>query len=248
MTGLATAGLLLAPWTLSAAPRKNRFKAIAFDAFPIFDPRPIFRTVQELFPEKGKQIVDTWQVKQFGYQWMRAAGHRYKSFPDVTLDALRFALAQSGTVADGATTDRIMAGYDNLNIWEDVAPALEQLKERGLKLTFLSNMTEAMLQRGLRNGRIEKFFDHVFSTDRRQTYKPAPEAYRMAVDGLKLKKEEILFVPFAGWDLAGAKWFGYPAFWVNRLSAAPDELDAMPDGSGRSLADLVAFIGSHSDN
>ena len=49
-------------------------------------------------------------------------------------------------------------------------------------------------------------------------------------------------VGFAGWDVAGAKWFGYPAFWVNRLGAAAEELGVEPDGVGRGLDDLVAFV------
>ena len=45
-----------------------------------------------------------------------------------------------------------------------------------------------------------------------------------AVDAFGLPREEILFVAFAGWDVAGARWFGgsaYPTFWVGTpLSAA----------------------------
>jgi FMN phosphatase YigB (HAD superfamily) len=49
-----------------------------------------------------------------------------------------------------------------------------------------------------------------------RAFKPAPEAYAMATRKLRLAKEEILFVPFAAWDAAGAAWFGYPTVWVNR--------------------------------
>jgi hypothetical protein len=31
----------------------------------------------------------------------------------------------------------------------------------------------------------------------------------MAIDAFGPKREDILFVPFAGWDTTGAKWFGY---------------------------------------
>jgi 2-haloacid dehalogenase len=63
----------------------------------------------------------------------------------------------------------------------------------------------------------------------------------MGVDAFKLKKEEIAFAAFAGWDAAGAKWFGYPTFWVNRLNAPVEELGAMPDGIGSGLGDLAKF-------
>jgi len=64
----------------------------------------------------------------------------------------------------------------------------------------------------------------------------------MGIDAFKLAKEEILFAAFAGWDAAGAKWFGYPTFWVNRMNAPVEELDAAPDGIGSGMADLVKFV------
>jgi 2-haloacid dehalogenase len=64
----------------------------------------------------------------------------------------------------------------------------------------------------------------------------------MGVEALGLRREDILFVPFAGWDAAGAKWFGYPTFWVNRLGQPEEALDASPDGSGPGLAELVEYV------
>ena len=242
ITGLSTAGLLLSSLSYAKRPDKIKIKAVAFDAFPIFDPRPIFKTINDLYPEKGKQLIEIWLTKQFGYQWLRQAGHQYKNFEEVTKDALEFAFAQCKIEADKQTTDLIMAKYNSLTIWDDVVLSLEQLKQQELKICFLSNMTESLLQQGVQNSGIEKYFDYIISTDKKQTYKPSPTAYEMGVEELKLKKEEILFVPFAGWDMAGAKWFGYPTFWVNRLNAIADKLDVIPDGVGNNLAELVALV------
>jgi 2-haloacid dehalogenase len=65
----------------------------------------------------------------------------------------------------------------------------------------------------------------------------------LGIDGLKLPREEILFVPFAGWDAAGAKSFGYSTFWVNRLNLPLEELGIAPDAVGTNLNDLLTFIG-----
>jgi 2-haloacid dehalogenase len=64
----------------------------------------------------------------------------------------------------------------------------------------------------------------------------------MAIDALKLTREDILFVAFAGWDVAGATWFGYPTFWVNRLNLPGEELGVAPDAMGRDLTDVVRFV------
>jgi len=238
--GVAAAGFLINP--ANSQNDAGRTRAVVFDAFPIFDPRPILKTVNDLFPEKAKQLVDVWQTKQFGYQWIRAAANQYKNFWDVTVEALEFAAQESGVLLSEKNKDSIMSGYDRINIWPDVTENLTAMKKSGLKICFLSNMTEKMLHRGIENGKIESLFDEVISTDKRQTYKPTPGAYQMVIDRLGLKKEEILFVPFAAWDLAGAKWFGYPVFWINRLNARMDRLDAIPDGTGNTLNDLMEFL------
>jgi len=68
----------------------------------------------------------------------------------------------------------------------------------------------------------------------------------MGVEAFGMKLEEIAFAAFGGWDVAGAKWFGYTTFWVNRLGLPVEELGVTPDGVGGSLAELVTFVESHS--
>jgi hypothetical protein len=41
---------------------------------------------------------------------------------------------------------------------------------------------------------------------------------------------------------AGAKWFGYPTFWVNRSNQPAEELGVAADGVGANLHDLVSFV------
>ena len=240
MASWGTAGVLIS--SSGFLSRGTKIKAVAFDAFTIFDLASIFKPVTELLPAQGKQLVELWQAKQFSYQWLRGLANNYKNFLDIARDALDFALTQSKLHLGDKEKDLIMAGYDNMNIWPDVVPALQAIKKQGLRVSFLSNMTAEMLHRGIQNSNLSEFFDLVISTDEKRTYKPSREAYQMAVEQLKLKKEEILFVPFAGWDQAGAKWFGYPTFWVNRSGSLPEYLDAKPDGSGSTLNDLVEFI------
>jgi 2-haloacid dehalogenase len=99
-----------------------------------------------------------------------------------------------------------------------------------------------MLIGGLKEAKLDHAFEAVISTEQISSYKPDPRAYRLGVDKLGLRKEEILFVAFAGWDVAGAKWFGYPTFWVNRMKAPQEELSVKADGVGHDLAALLSFV------
>lgn len=231
------------PPSAVAAPRAATIRAIAFDAFPIFDPRPIGAACERLFPERGTALVNAWRARQFDYQWLRAMGGRYADFWRCTADALAVACESAGIDASESQRDELMEGWLRLDVWPDVPESLRALRDRGLTLAFLSNATPRILEGGLGRAGLESMFAHVISTDRARTFKPHPDAYRLATRTLGLRREEILFVAFAGWDVAGAKWFGYPTFWNNRANAPTERLEAVPDGAG-TLADLLGFLGN----
>lgn len=229
--------------------RWGRIKAVAFDAFPILDPRPVFQACEHAAPGRGKELADQWRTRLFEYQWLRALGGRYEDFWTCAGGALDVAARTLGIGLAAAARDTLMQGWLQLRAWPDVAPALADLRRSGKRLALLSNATPAILGAGLKNSGLEQAFEQVISTNRARSFKPDPHAYRLGENALELGKGEIMFVAFAGWDVAGAKWFGYPTFWNNRQGAAAEALDVEPDGTGATLADLVRFldVGTASD-
>jgi 2-haloacid dehalogenase len=223
------------------APRPS-IKAIAFDGFPIFDPRPIFALAEELFPGHGTELSNAWRIRQFEYTWLRTLTQRYRDFLNVIEDALVFAGKSLNLDITEEKKKALVEGYLRMKAWPDVLPVLSKLKEKGIRLAFLNNFTPAMLEANIRSGGLEGFFEHKLSTDAVRVYKPHPLAYQMGVDAFGLKREEILFAAFGGWDASGAKLFGYPAFWVNRQKQPLELLDAVPDGEGSGMGDLLNFL------
>jgi 2-haloacid dehalogenase len=241
--GLAAGVLAASPRMLLAGPNaKQPIKAVAFDAFPIFDPRPVVALADHLFPGKGIDLSNEWRTRQFEYTWLRMALRRYADFWQVTQDSLVFAANRLKIELSPQQRDQLMNAYLELKAWPDVSPALSALKKSGVRLVFLSNFTARMLDGCIRSAGLEGMFEHVLSTDQVKTYKPDPLAYQLGTDVLKLRRDEVLFAAFAGWDAAGAKAFGYPTFWVNRLKLPVEELGEVPDGQGSDLAALVEFL------
>lgn len=245
--GLATgavAGALVGPTPVFSAFAGKRVQAVAFDGFPIFDPRPVFALAEELFPGKGAGLSSAWRTRQFEYTWLRSVAGNYADFWQITEDALVFAARMLQLDLDPPTRARLMNAYLDLKTWPDVPHALKTLKAAGLRLGFLSNFTRRMLEAGIRSSGLEGVFEHLLSTDEVKQFKPAPRAYQMAVDAFGLKHEEIAFAAFAGWDAAGAKWFGFPTVWVNRLNSPPEQLSVTPDVTCHDLSGLVGFVTS----
>ncbi|WP_426610806.1 haloacid dehalogenase type II [Bradyrhizobium sp. McL0616] len=217
-------------------------RAIAFDGFPIFDPRPIFAMAEQLFPGRGAELSKVWRAKQFEYTWLRTMTDHYRDFLGVIDDALVFACKSLDIDLTGVKRSALVESYLKMTIWPDAVPALSGLKESGIRLAFLSNFSPAMLDGNIRGTSLDGMFEFQLSTDAVRAYKPDPRAYQMGVDAFGLKREEILFAAFAGWDASGARLFGYPTFWVNRQKQPREQLDAIPDGEGQSMADLVRFL------
>jgi 2-haloacid dehalogenase len=238
--GIATGVLLSTP--MSQAAPGPKIKALAFDAFPIFDPRPVFALVEQLYPGKGADLSNAWRVRQFEYQWLRALSGRYADFWQTTEDALVFAANMLQLDLTPDKRKQLMEAYLELKAWPEVPSALQSLQRAGIRLAFLSNATPQILDAGIKNSKLEGIFEHVLSTDTINTYKPAPRAYQMAIDAFGLTLEDMAFVAFAGWDAAGAKWFGYTTFWVNRLNLPVEELGVAPDAVGGNLNDVVRFV------
>lgn len=217
-------------------------RAIAFDALPVFDLSPISAMVELLFPGRGAELSTAWRTRQFEYCWLRSLSGRYADFWTVTEDSLVFS---AKTLRIDLTDDKrrqIMNGYLSLQPYPDVGPALAALRDAGVRLGFLSNFSPVMLETGIRTAGLSGLFEQVLSTDLVRAYKPDPKAYRMGVEAFWLRPDEIVFAAFAGWDAAGARSFGYPTFWVNRLGLPAEELGVTADASGATLTDLVAFV------
>ena len=202
-------------WAAGAMSRNAAIRAVAFDAFPIFNPERAFALVRALVPDH-RDLPALWFQKVFSDTWLRTSARQYVSFDEILAESLDYAAASASVPLSSAARDEILTAFSALDLWPDVRDRLGQLKASGLRLVFLSNMSEAMLRANMRRNSIEELFEAALSTDGVRAFKPAPDAYAMAMQRLRLAKEEILFAPFAAWDAAGAAWFGYPTSWVNR--------------------------------
>lgn len=238
--------LLLASATfntpLASGKSARTIKAIAFDAFPIFDPRPVFGLVKKMFPEKGKQFSVLWRTRIFEYTWLYASAGKYQDFWACINDALVYTARHLQVKLSSENKDKLMNTFLSLKAYPDVKNALSEFKAAGIKLAFLSNMTEKMLMSGIKNSGLEGYFDHVLSTDRVKSFKPDAKAYQLGVEAFNLDPHAIAFAAFANWDAVGAKWFGYPTVWVNRLNFAAEELKPQPDTTGRDMAVLKKYV------
>ena len=229
-------------------------KAVLFDAYgTLFDVHSVVAAAEQLFPGQGEALSQLWRLKQIEYAQLRTladpGGSHYKPFWEVTLDALRHAARRLRLPLEAAGEKRLMDQYACLSAFPDAAPALRALREyratrdgRTLGLGILSNGNPDMLEIAVKSAGIADLFDQVLSVHAARAYKPAPSAYALGTRAFEASAGDIVFVSSNGWDVAGAGWFGYTTFWINRAGAPLEELESKPHGIGTSLSDVVDFV------
>lgn len=240
--GLAALGAPTGSLAAGRAGARRAIRAVAFDGFPVIDPRPVAARAETEFPGHGEALMNAWRTRQFEYTWLRTLSGAYADFWQTTQDALAFAAGSLGLSLTDTARDALMHSYLELRAWDDARPALDALRSAGIRLAFLSNLTAGMLDAAVENSNLHGLFEEHLTTDRVRAFKPDPRAYAMGLRAFQATREEVVFCASASWDAAGAKWFGYRTFWVNRANQRAEELGVAADGVGTDLADLVRFV------
>jgi 2-haloacid dehalogenase len=242
-------------------------KAVIFDAYgTLFDVHSVIAAAEQLFPGHGDALSQLWRQKQIEYTQLRTLaapagdpGAHYRPFWDITLDALRFSAKKLQLTLGPAAEKRLMDEYACLSAFPDAVPALRALHDaranpsaasasaRGeagsrMGLAILSNGNPQMLDIAVKSAGMSGLFDHVLSIDPARVYKPSPAAYALGTRAFDARPREIVFVSSNGWDVAGAAWFGFTAFWLNRQNAPAEELGVTPHGVGADMNDLLDFL------
>lgn len=236
--------VMTAVFSASHAPAVGnpRFKAVAFDYFVIFNPNSVVPNVESVYPGKGLEFTKAWRAKQFEYGFLRSITDRHEDFLRVTEDALVYTAKAMDLPLPKENKDKLLNAYLTLTPWPDAIDGLKTLKASGLRIITIANFSPLMLRANAENAGIADLFDELLSTEENRTYKPDPRAYALGLERLGLKKEEVVFAAFGGWDAYGAKRFGYPTYWVNRFNLPVEALGIEADKTSNDFAGLLEFV------
>jgi 2-haloacid dehalogenase len=221
---------------------RQKIQAIGFDGFTIFDPSSLNKAMEDRFPGRGAQLSTLWRTRQFEYCWLRTLNGKYADFWQVSDDSLEWAFKTAHVELTASVKSDLMNSLLELKPFPDSVAALQRMRSAGIRLAYVSNLTEKILEVISRSAGISELFEHSLSSDRVRAYKSDPRAYRMAEEAFRLPREAIVFAAFGGWDAAGAKSFGLDTFWVNRSNAVQENLGVEADGVGGKLADLADYV------
>lgn len=178
--------------------------------------------------DKGAELSTIWREKQLSYSWLRGLMGTYVPFWQCTCDGLDYALEATNLGGDAALRDALLLLYRQLSAYDDAASILAAAGDAGLSRAILSNGNHEMLAEAVTAACLDDKLEAILSVEDVQTFKPAPAVYQMGCAHFGISPEEVLFFSSNGWDIAGARQFGYQTIWVNRTAQIGEKLGDGP--------------------
>ncbi|MDQ0298454.1 2-haloacid dehalogenase [Salibacterium salarium] len=215
-------------------------KVIAFDVYgTLFDVHSITTTCEKYFPGYGDAISKLWREKQIQYTFLRQAMGKYEPFSTITKDALQFAAASFDISLTPSIEDNLFEAYKALDLYPESKEVLQTLKDNQYTLIVFSNGSKDMLEPLLKQAGIDEYIDHALSVDDVKQYKPSPASYHFILDKIECRREDVTFLSSNGWDISGAKAFGFTTAWINRSMQPEERLQLTPDYTYKSLSPII---------
>ena len=218
---------------------QESIQAIVFDAYgTLFNVNSLDGILRDHFDQKSNQLSAMWRRKQLEYTWLRTLMGRYKTFSELTMDALKHSCQALELEYSEVIEQQLYHEYLKLEAYPEVYPTLNSLADM-VDLGVLSNANHPMLDGAIERNNLQGFFKQVLSADSISLFKPRPEIYQLACDRLQLAPTQILFVSSNTWDVSGAKSYGLQVAWLNRFDGTMEELDFEPDYILDEMGQLV---------
>ncbi|MEM9210304.1 MAG: haloacid dehalogenase type II [Pseudomonadota bacterium] len=222
-------------------------KPVVFDAYgTLLDVAAAARNLahSEACPELEHiwaMLAATWRDKQLSYTWLHNSMGIYRSFWDLTQDALDYALEKHGLPL--TLRQPLLDLYFALPTFPEAKPVLRSVKAAGHPTAILSNGSPDMLAAAAEAGDFTDLLDAILTVESVKTFKPKPATYQLACTHFNVDPGDVTFVSSNGWDISGAAQFGFQTYWVNRADDPVDRLPAIPQRIGQDLTDLLDHLG-----
>ena len=163
----------------------------------------------------------------------------YKSFREVAAGALDSLLAESGREADGKAIGTVLDGFKELPAYPDVKPALERLRERGVRVATLGNGSAEVVRALIERAGLMPLFDAVLSVEEAQHWKPHAAAYQFALRKLGVAAADAVLIAAHSWDVMGAQRAGLRGAFLRRQEKRFQKAMGEPQMAFDSLPALV---------
>ncbi|MGP9566858.1 haloacid dehalogenase type II [Halomonas sp. AOP5-B2-8] len=216
---------------------------LAFDVYgTLIDTQGVTVELERRLKDAAKvdEFARRWRDKQLEYSFRHGLMGAYVPFSECTREALVFVDRALHTGLSDNDHDHLMAVYGELPAFDDVVPALDQLRGAGIRCVAFSNGTADAVSKLLTRAGVENHMDDVISADEVKRFKPDPAVYAHLRSRLETRLEQTWLISSNPFDVIGATHAGLRSAWIRRRSDAPfDPWGIEPDMTVTDLETLA---------
>lgn len=200
---------------------------------------PIFT---DLFGDAG--ALRDWFAQLILYSEALTLSGGYTPFDQLGAGVLRMLGETRGVAVGEADIKALGTAMGTLPVLPDVEPGLAALSAAGYRLVTLSNSPPSTGPSPLERAGLDGYFEHRFSVDTVQRYKPHPATYAQVSEALGVPPALLCMVACHLWDTLGAQAAGWSGILIRRPGNAPLPAQgvAPPDQSVEDMQGLVAAV------
>ncbi|MFZ6649639.1 haloacid dehalogenase type II [Undibacterium sp. TJN25] len=162
------------------------------------------------------------------YEHELEAQKPHRSFRDVAGTALEMAMKELGLDYQPDDIEILTSSISAMPPFQEVVPALAQLKKMGFKLCIVSNTDDDIIAGNV--AQMGGHIDRVISAQQAQAYKPTRAIFEHAHKALGVGKEDVVHICASPHlDLQAARDIGFRCVWIDRGTARIPLPDYTPD-------------------
>lgn len=233
-------------------PEFDTVEAVTFDSYTtLVDVYSQTDVLNEMVDdiENPEFVSRIWRLRNMMYTVIANDIDAYRPFYEIQQLSLKFALESFGYNVPAEVQDEIrrITYKENIEVFDDVRPGMERLRDKGYKLYVVSNGDPDMLNHMLEQANIETLVEDAISADEIETFKPDPAIYHHSADRVGVPIKNILHVSGGTMrDVWGAKNAGMQTVWLNRPEKhyPSESLGGPPDITIESINDLAELLES----
>jgi 2-haloacid dehalogenase len=213
-------------------------KVILFDVYEtLLDMSQVERKLNAILKSRKAYIV--WFELLMQYCLIDNAITSFNDFNSIAKATLEMTAHRIGEKIDHDETGQILGMLKHLPVNEDVQEGLSALHDLNIRIAAITNSSAEIVCERMESTGLISYFEKVLSAEHTKKYRPAPEVYQWAIDELKTKPGEMLFVSAHDWDILGANNAGIRTAYKIQKKLLPYPLGIKPDFKFEKLRELA---------
>jgi 2-haloacid dehalogenase len=190
----------------------------------------LIRTVETILAKKNGTHVTPHKLVQVydHYEHALETEKPHRSFRDVAGRALALAMKDLGLTYDNSDIESLTSSISQMPPFQEVVPALAQLKKMGFKLCIISNTDDDIIAGNV--AQMGGSIDRVISAQQAQAYKPTRQIFNHAHGALGVTKNNVIHICASPHlDLQAARDMQFRTVWIDRDTPRRPLSDYTPD-------------------